>query len=110
MTEGLDPIPGNWYHMTEKEQKFRVVGVDEDARTVEVQYFDGAVDEFDLSRCYALGIETIEPPADWTGPADNIRRDNLDDSATDMQREDWEGAYDEAAEKERAGPRRRTKR
>lgn len=20
MTEGLDPIPGNWYHMTEKER------------------------------------------------------------------------------------------
>jgi len=54
---------------------------------------------------YGLDIERIEPPEDWTGPMDNIEKDDLNPVGTEMRREDWEAPYQEEDEKRRAGPR-----
>lgn len=105
MTSEADPLIDNWYHCPEKAQKFKVVATDDHTGTIEIQYFDGAVDEMDFSTWYALGIEHVEEPEDWTGPIDNIEKDDLNPVGTEMQREDWEAPYDEEAEKRHAGPR-----
>lgn len=105
MTSEADPIIGEWYHYPAKAQKFCITALDEKAATIEVQYFDGSVDEFDLDSWYALDMERIEAPEDWTGPLDNIEKDDLNPVGTEMQREDWEAPYNEEDEKLRAGPR-----
>ncbi|MGH8327740.1 MAG: DUF6763 family protein [Steroidobacteraceae bacterium] len=40
------PIVGHWYRM--EGGLFEVVAIDDDDATVEIQYFDGTVEEMDL--------------------------------------------------------------
>jgi hypothetical protein len=105
MTSEADPIIDAWYHHPEKAQKFKVTALDDHAATVEIQYFDGSIGELDLDTWYGLDIERIEEPEDWTGPMDNIEKDDLNPVGTEMRREDWESPYQEVDEKRRAGHR-----
>jgi hypothetical protein len=89
MQMNLKPIINQWYRHLDKGQRFFVTAVDEDDATVEVQHFDGDVEEFDTSEWYQQKIEPIEQPEDWTGPVDDIERDDLGYSETDMTEEDW---------------------
>ena len=73
----LDPIVGNWYKNVEEETEFEVVAVDEEAQTVEIQYFDGEVEEIDLDSWYEIVLEPIEPPEDWSGAYDQLEPDDL---------------------------------
>jgi hypothetical protein len=105
MTSEADPIIDAWYHYQAKAQKFKVTALDEQNATVEIQYFDGNIGELDIDSWYGLDIERIETPEDWTGPMDNIEKDDLNPVGTEMQREDWDAPYQEEDEKRRAGPR-----
>ena len=73
----LDPIVGSWYKSVEDETEFEVVAVDEDAQTVEIQYFDGEVEEFDLDSWYELVLEPIVAPEDWSGAFDELDPEDL---------------------------------
>jgi hypothetical protein len=73
----VDPIIGNWYRNQETGNDFEVVALDEDAQTIEIQYFDGEVEELDLDTWYELLIEAIETPEDWSGPFDEMEADDL---------------------------------
>ncbi len=92
MPTDADPIEENWYQHLDKGQKFKVVAVDDDAGTVEIQHFDGDLEEIDLDSWYELDVEPIEEPEDWTGPLDDIERDDLGYTESGMQREDWEAS------------------
>ncbi|MCS6946008.1 MAG: hypothetical protein NZM12_00145 [Steroidobacteraceae bacterium] len=67
------PQIGSWYRFQGGEQ-FEVVALDEDDRTVDVQYFDGTVEELDLDDWLAQAdarlIEETEPPEDVSGSLD----------------------------------------
>ena len=95
MPEDLDPIVGNWYRHLDKGQRFEVVSVDEDAKLVELQHFDGDLEEVELEAWYEMEIESIEPPEDWTGPIDELEPDDLQYTETDMSDDDWSEAYSE---------------
>ncbi|MEW6353832.1 MAG: DUF6763 family protein [Pseudomonadota bacterium] len=83
------PIISQWYRHLDKGYQFQVVSVDEQAGTVELQHFDGDVEEVDLDSWYQLEVEPIEPPEDWTGPMDDVERDDLGYDETDMTGSDW---------------------
>jgi hypothetical protein len=63
------PVIGEWYRRPEGES-FEVVAIDPDDRTIEIQYFDGTVEEIDLDDWYEEPIEATEAPEDWTGSVD----------------------------------------
>ncbi|HTT03015.1 MAG TPA: DUF6763 family protein [Steroidobacteraceae bacterium] len=69
----LQPTVGEWYRLSGGEL-FEVVAVDDDDGTIEVQYFDGTVEEMDLedweAQCEEAGLEAAEPPEDWSGSVD----------------------------------------
>lgn len=90
MPTDAEPIIGSWYQHSGKGQKFEVVAVDEDSGVVQIQHFDGDVEEIDLDNWFEMDIESIEAPEDWTAPMDAIVRDDLGVTETDMQGEDWE--------------------
>ena len=69
------PVVGAWYRRADRPQPFQVVAIDEHAETIELEYFDGTVDEWPLSHWADLAIEPSEPPQDWTGPFDGIERE-----------------------------------
>lgn len=84
-----DPIVNNWYQHVDKGQEFEVVDIDKKRGLVEIQYFDGGLDEIDLDYWYDLDIQPIETPEDWTGPVDDIERDDIGYTETDMKADDW---------------------
>jgi hypothetical protein len=86
MTNELEPRVDQWYSFRSKDGMFRVVAVDDGA--IEIQSFDGDIEEVDLGAWRALDIESAEPPEDWTGPFDNIEADELDDSESAMRKGD----------------------
>jgi hypothetical protein len=67
------PEIGSWYSLPGGES-FEVVAVDEDDSTIEVQYFDGTVEELDLedwkARRSTGEIADAEAPEDWSGSVD----------------------------------------
>lgn len=60
------PVIGHWYRRTNG-ALFEVVALDEHDGTVELQFFDGTIDEVDLENWPALLIEQVRAPEDWSG-------------------------------------------
>jgi hypothetical protein len=89
MANPAAPVVSQWYRHLGKGQEFQVTAIDENDRTVEIQHFDGDVEEVDFDEWYGLQIEAIEPPEDWTGPVDDVERDDLGYTETDMRGADW---------------------
>jgi len=63
------PVVGMWY-MRPGGEAFEVVAFDRDDRTIEIQYFDGTVEELDLDEWREGEIRATEAPEDWTGSVD----------------------------------------
>lgn len=83
------PRIGQWYTRSDKGEIFQVVGYEPSSRTIETQTFDGDIDEVDHETWIGLPLEFAEPPEDWTGPVDDVERDDLGYSETDMSGTDW---------------------
>ena len=81
---------GQWYLHRDKGEVFQVIATDERTRTIEIQSFDGDVDELDEAVWQGLPLERAEPPEDWTGPIDDVQHDDLGYSETDMRAADWQ--------------------
>ena len=63
------PVIGEWFRRTGGDS-FEVVAIDRDDHTIEIQYFDGTVEEVELEEWREAEIETCEAPEDWTGSLD----------------------------------------
>jgi hypothetical protein len=83
------PEIGQWYLRRDKGEAFQVVAFDDRTRMVEIQSFDGDVDEMDAGVWSALPLERTEPPENWTGPLDDVETDDLGYPETDMKAVDW---------------------
>ncbi len=83
------PRLGQWYTRWDKGEIFQVVGCDEGSRSIEIQYFDGDLDEIDSESWSGLPLTSAEAPEDWTGPVDDVERDDLGYTETEMSAEDW---------------------
>lgn len=95
MVHDAEPVIGSWYEHEDKGQKFSVVEVDEDSGLVEVQFFDGSVDQIDFDDWYELQILPIEAPKDWSGPMDSMEPDELDAASSGYEVQGWETPYDD---------------
>jgi hypothetical protein len=88
MDEPLNPEIGQWYLHLDKGEMFRVTACDELTHAIEIQTFDGDVDEIDEEAWSALHLERAGEPEDWTGPLDGIEVDELGPD-TGMTAADW---------------------
>lgn len=57
-----EPQIGQWYGRPDNQDIFQVTGLDERSRTIEIQYFDGTLDEIDADTWTSLPLEFAEPP------------------------------------------------
>lgn len=105
MAIDFDPIVGNWYEHVDKGQKFEVIAIDEDSGTVEIQYFDGDIEDIDYEAWYELDLEPSEPPEDWTGPAEDVEEDDLGYTEPEVEEEGWKESYDEKPRRGRSRKR-----
>lgn len=97
MPTEADPIVGNWYQHLDKGQQFQVVALDEDNGLVEIQHFDGDLEEIELETWYSLDVEPSEEPENWAGPLDIAETDDLGTEVTDTRPEDWTEPLEEVA-------------
>ncbi|ALP51996.1 hypothetical protein Tel_01925 [Candidatus Tenderia electrophaga] len=87
----LAVVIGGWYQAPGG-QIFEVVALDPDEQSIDIQYFDGEVEELDFDTWEEMVLEEAQPPEDWTGAFDEIERDDLGYSDTAMRPENWSGA------------------
>lgn len=69
---------GDWYRLNGGES-FEIVAVDEDDGTIDIQHFDGTLEEMELEDWDAHWsdglLEAAEAPEDWSGSVDIERSD-----------------------------------
>lgn len=73
------PGIGDWYRL-HRGESFEVVAVDDDDGTIDIQYFDGTLEEMDTEDWEAQwadgALEAAEAPEDWSGSVDIERGDD----------------------------------
>ncbi len=65
----LYPTIGKWFRRPDG-VLLEVVAVDEDDKTIEIQMFDGTIDEVDAEAWRELFLVEIAAPEDWSGSVD----------------------------------------
>ena len=63
------PVIGHWYRRTNG-NLLKIVAVDEEDATIEVQFFDGTIDEVDFDTWNSMLLERVGAPEDWSGSVD----------------------------------------
>ena len=63
------PVVGHWYRRSNG-TLMKVVAVDEEDATIEVQFFDGTIDEVEFDAWKGLLLERVDAPEDWSGSVD----------------------------------------
>jgi hypothetical protein len=99
MPLNVEPIVDNWYCHLDKGQRFRVVAIDETARTVEMQDFEGTLFEYDFDIWYQEDLEFCEAPLSWAGAEDVGNIDDYGTEITDTKASDWTEAADDFSPK-----------
>lgn len=69
------PEVGSWYYDPTTNSQFEVVAVDEDGN-VEIQFFDGSIEEFEKEVWFELKLSPAAQPEDWTGPYEVVEPDD----------------------------------
>ncbi len=75
------PAVGNWYQTVEGEI-LEVVAMDQEEQSIEVQFYDGTVEEYDADTWDELVQNAAEAPEDWSGSFDISN----DDYGVDLDR------------------------
>ena len=92
----IRPIVGEWYRGGTNEL-FEVVAIDAQDQTIEIQYFDGTVEEMDFEswneNLWDDLIEAADAPEDWSGAID-VEAEDLNREFEDNARTAWSLPHD----------------
>ena len=95
MPNELDPRVDQWYVFRGKGRCFCVTAIDEAGKIIEIQHFDGDVEEYGFDEWRVLNIEPGEEPENWSGALDVSERDDYGTEVTDTSAQDWSEPQDE---------------
>jgi len=93
MAVKYEPEIGNWYQSSNS-LLFKVVAIDEDDETIEIQYFDGTLGELELELWDGLAPELLDAPDDWSGPFDEMEDELPSSYSDDNTRKSWDSVLD----------------
>ena len=77
MTTITDPVIGRWYQDLESRLSFKVVAIEGANESIDVQYANGDIGEYDNDSWYNSTIDYIEEPEDWSAAFDDVEIDDL---------------------------------
>ncbi len=88
------PIPaiGDWYQAPGG-TSFEVVAVDDDDGTIDIQHFDGTIEELDFDAWEESAFVPTDPPEDYSGSLD-IERDDYHMDNDKPSARDWSDPLD----------------
>ena len=89
MINELDPRVDQWYSHRDKGQQFYVTAVNEEENAIEIQHFDGDLEEISLEEWRDMNIDLSVEPENWSGALDIAETDDLGTGVTDTSTEDW---------------------
>ena len=89
MRNEFSPVIDQWYQYVDGGELMRVVAIDKAEGLIEIQKFDGNIEELDEEAWGELDIQLAEPPEDWTGPYDGADLDEQDESMQSELISDW---------------------
>lgn len=90
-----DPMIDTWYFHKDKGQRFVVINIDDADDIIEVQHFDGDLEEISFSDWYDMEIEVSSEPQNWSGATDVGEVDDYGTQITDTQPEEWDEPLEE---------------
>ncbi len=82
MNKPVIPQRGHWYKRQDLNALFEVVAIDDDDETIEIQYFNGEIEELDQASWKELSIASAAPPEDWSGALE-VEKYAINDRMTD---------------------------
>lgn len=91
MSHRLALAVDSWYQDVATGNTFRIVAVDPASDSIEIQYFNGELAEYDYASWLESDFRPIEAPEDWSAPFDDVEVDDLGYSDPDLHRPDIEG-------------------
>jgi len=74
MAFDIAPTVGHWYQDISG-NSFEIVAFDVAHGLIEIQFYDGTVEELDLESWYEQMFIAAEPPEDWSGSLDIDKQD-----------------------------------
>jgi hypothetical protein len=86
MTTITDPVIGSWYKDVENNLTFKVVALDEEDDSIEVQFANGDISEYDNDTWYNATFDYIEAAEDWSAAYGEIEADDLGYSDPDTHK------------------------
>tara|TARA_R110002110_G_scaffold66978_1_gene183118 strand:- start:216778 stop:217095 length:318 start_codon:yes stop_codon:yes gene_type:complete len=84
----LSPRIGAWYKDQQTDALFEVIDWDPSSLTIEAQYLDGEVAEFDIDVWRQMPLEPAAAPEDWRA-AFELDDEDLLDPDMPMHPEEW---------------------
>jgi len=84
----MSPAVGAWYKDVQTGTLFEVVDWDPSTLTIDTQFLDGEVAEYDLDAWREMPLEAAEAPEDWRA-AYELDDDDRIDPDMPIQPEDW---------------------
>jgi hypothetical protein len=75
------PVVGSWYWDVDHSLQFEIVASDSDG-AIEIQYFEGELEELDTETWFSMNVVSISAPNDWSGPYE-IDKDEFTDFTDD---------------------------
>ena len=81
--QAAEMVIGGWYRRTNG-SLFEVVAYDDHEATIEIQHFDGTLDEIDVDTWPTLLIEKVGAPEDWSGAVDMDPEDFTGDDSGEI--------------------------
>ena len=76
---------GQWYLRRDKGEIFQVTAYDDRSRTIEIQTFDGDLDEIEMETWRVTPLDLVEPPEDGSD-RDDVEDDEPGHSTIPMSR------------------------
>ncbi len=77
------PSIGQWFRHADG-TLLEVVAIDEEDKTVDIQLFDGTIDEVDIDAWHEQELTEVAAPEDWSGSVDMDPEDYVGKPVTDM--------------------------
>lgn len=85
----LSPAIGSWYKDLQTHMVFEVVDWDPTTLTIETQFLDGEVAEYDLDAWREMTLQRVAAPEDWRAPFELDDDDKLDPDLP-IHPQDWD--------------------
>ena len=94
MSHKLMPVAGQWYLDLDEGQPFCVLDADEIEDRIDIQHFDGDVEEFGFAAWFGMDLEIAAEPEDASGALDGMDSSGGDTGDAVVTATDWRASLE----------------